>query len=178
MLKSTNVSHTLFCASSYRFRYITILDFLPLKIRSRSHDAIFAVTPFENNCQNLKCLPHIFALSLTFRIYKNENKNYLQKVGQGHWVQFSQFHHSILNAKEWPMRTILTDKHTNTNTHTQRNGQAPGYRRILQICQKIVLLCLLQSALSANKKAMAAILATTLFLLCHFVFVSGLDPLL
>ena len=52
------------------------------------------------NVKIYKCLPHIFALDLTileiqFKIC------YLQKVGQGHEVQFSQLYHLMANVKNY-----------------------------------------------------------------------------
>ena len=44
---------TYFCASSYRFRYIQILNVWPSKSRSKSQSTIFAVTPFDGKC-NMK----------------------------------------------------------------------------------------------------------------------------
>ena len=48
----THLPH-IFCASSYRFRDITILKFWPPNSRSRSRSAIVAITSFYCNCQNL-----------------------------------------------------------------------------------------------------------------------------
>ena len=74
-------------------------------------------------------------------------------VGQGHGVQFSQLHQPMVNANiykrtslffkflifakvRYAYNTQTDNAHTHTHTHTHRNGQAHGYRRILQICSK------------------------------------------
>ena len=52
-VESTNVS-TQFFTSSYSFRDMKSLHFLPSKSRSRSRSAIFTITPFHVKCQNLQ----------------------------------------------------------------------------------------------------------------------------
>ena len=54
-----------FCASSYHFRDIQILYFELQKDKSRSQNAIFAITPFSDKCQNPKMTHPNFALALT-----------------------------------------------------------------------------------------------------------------
>ena len=42
-----------------------------------------------------KCLSHIFALLLPFHKYTIFKQIYLQKVGQGHKLQFLKLYHSM-----------------------------------------------------------------------------------
>ena len=47
-----------FCASSYRFGDLTILNFWPSKSWTKSWSAIFAITPFDVKCQILQMSLH------------------------------------------------------------------------------------------------------------------------
>ena len=136
------MSSTHFCDSSYRFRDIKILNIVPSKSKTRSQSAILAIIPFDGKCQNLRLSPlHICANSYRFRYIKNLNFFYLQKVGHSHRVQFSQLHHSMANGKIYKRNflhfsfslrcdliTIVTGRQRHTE-NTDRNGQAPGYRK-------------------------------------------------
>ena len=69
-----------------------MFKFLPPKSRSRSQSAILAMTPFHGKCENLQMsLLHFYARSYHFSDIKCLSF-YLQKVGQGHRVQFSRLH--------------------------------------------------------------------------------------
>ena len=93
------------------------------------------LTHLMANVEVYKCLANFCSSSYRLRDIKIVYFFYLQKVGHG--VQFSQIYHSMANAKiykhhffifakVWPVRTIVT--------HSHRNGQSPGCRRILHIC--------------------------------------------
>ena len=55
--QNVQMTPTHFCASSYRFRDITILNCWPQKRRLRSWSAILANTPFNGKGQNLQMSP-------------------------------------------------------------------------------------------------------------------------
>ena len=60
----------------------------------------FSTLQFDDKCQNLLNVSHTFfskALTVS-EIYKFQIF-YLQKVDQGHGVQFSKSHHSMTNIK-------------------------------------------------------------------------------
>ena len=67
---------------------INILDYDLQKV-SQNHSVILAMIPFDDKCQNLPKISEIKKIKIV----------YLQKVGQGHGVQFSQLHHWMANAK-------------------------------------------------------------------------------
>ena len=132
--KSTRYSHTFFCAISYRFRGIQMLNFLPSKSRSRSWSAIFKIT--MENVKIYKCLAHIFARS-TYRVRDVKFLNiWLLKVGQGHGVLYflispfdgkcQNLHTSFLTFFLFsPVLAIVTDtqRHTETHRDTQRHTE-------------------------------------------------------
>ena len=72
-----------------------------------SQSTIFAMTPFGNNCQSLHKTSNMFSLALTVLeilfIFD------LQKVGQGHGVQFLLWHHSMENGKIY--RRHISSRH-------------------------------------------------------------------
>ena len=78
---------------------IKIFKLLPLKSSSRSWSEIFAIKPFDGNCQSPQMFPAHFCnrsycfRNITFFIFD------IQKVGQGHGVQFSQLSYSMANVK-------------------------------------------------------------------------------
>ena len=45
------------------------------------------------------CLKHIFAITLTISDILKIQNLFIQKVGQGHGVQFSQWYHSVLKGQ-------------------------------------------------------------------------------
>ena len=64
--ENLQMSPTNFCAGSYRFRGKTFLIFNLQKVgQGQVRSAIFAITPFDGKRQIYKCLPQLFALSLT-----------------------------------------------------------------------------------------------------------------
>ena len=93
------------------------------------------MAPFDGKCQNLPMSPtHFCAIS-----YVSE-KNDLQKVGQGHGVQFSQLLHLMANIKIYKFHLLyflfsvrydLCSELSQTYTQTDRYGQTHGYTRNL-----------------------------------------------
>ena len=74
---------------------VKISNYLPLKSRSRSRSTLFTITTFDGNCQNLQISPtHFCGRSYRFRDIK-KLICYLQKVDQGHRVQFFKLHYSM-----------------------------------------------------------------------------------
>ena len=62
-------------------------------------NTIFTMTPLDDKCRNLQVSPtHFSASSYSFR-YINILIFYLQKVGQGHGVQFWQLQRSMANVR-------------------------------------------------------------------------------
>ena len=60
--------------------------------RSTSWITVFAMMPFDGKYQNLQ-KTHMLALALTVSVIITFDIFVLQKVGQGHGMQFSQRHH-------------------------------------------------------------------------------------
>ena len=58
---------------------------------SRSRSAILVIKPFDGKCQNLQVSPIIFCAS-TYLLRIINYYFFLQKVGQGPGVEFSQLH--------------------------------------------------------------------------------------
>ena len=81
-----------------------------------------------------KCLQQIFVSALTISEISKFFTFYIQKVGQGNEVQFSQLHLSIANVKIYKHHFLtfwIFAKNTHTGTYTHRNRHATGYRWIL-----------------------------------------------
>ena len=75
-----------FCASSNRFRYITMLIVWPLRSRSRSRCTIFALTPFNGKCQHLQMLLVTFSIFIKvclLRTITTDRRKRRHKTGQG-----------------------------------------------------------------------------------------------
>ena len=98
MSKSTNVSDT-FLRQLLPFQIYINFKFRPLKSRSRSRSTIFAITPFDGNCQSPPMSPTYFALARTVSDIQKFKTFHHQKVGRGHGVQSSQLHQSMTNIK-------------------------------------------------------------------------------
>ena len=64
-----------------------------------SRSTIIAITPFDSKCQYLHMSPKHFPLDLTVAKVKKFYISELQKVGQGHGVQFKQLHQMMANVK-------------------------------------------------------------------------------
>ena len=65
------MSATYFCASSYRFRDIKILIFLPSQSSSSSWRVILSINLSMAYVKIYKCLPHILHMFLSFQRYKH-----------------------------------------------------------------------------------------------------------
>ena len=64
-----------------------------------SQSAMYSIATCDGKCQSLHIAPtHFGSISYRFRDVKMFIF-YLQNVGQGHGVQFSQLHHSMANVK-------------------------------------------------------------------------------
>ena len=99
--QNIQMSPTIVCASFYRFRYITNLNFFTFKSRSTLWSAIFSITPFDSKSNICKWLPHIFAVQLLpiqryicFKLFTSK------KVCQDHIVQFSHLHQEEKNRRK------------------------------------------------------------------------------
>ena len=103
MSKSTNVSHIFCCASSYRFRNITILNYWPLERWSRSQRTIFCNTfsKFVNNAEIILWISNIPHLLLLQATYLRAAK--VKDADLDEWKLYTHRHIHI---------------HTNTHTHT------------------------------------------------------------
>ena len=132
------------CTSSYYFRDITNWNCLPAKIMSRSQGAIFPITPFDGQCQNLQMsstnfcatyyrLRNIKILNIWPPKSRQRSRSEIFAItsfdGKCQNLQ-TYFYIFFIFAKVCHMRTILTDTDKQTHTHTQ-NRQARGYRRNL-----------------------------------------------
>ena len=97
MTKSTNVSHTFLRQLLPSER---CFNFFYLQKVGQGHGVQFSQLHVSMaNVKIYKCLPQIFALTLTVsEIYKFKICD-LQKIGQGHEMQFAQLHHSMGNVK-------------------------------------------------------------------------------
>ena len=90
---------THFCASSYRFKDIKIVNIWLPNCRTRSRIVIFATTTFDGKFQNLKLSStHFCASSYRFKDIKQLIFDH-QKVGEGHRLQFSKLGHWMANVK-------------------------------------------------------------------------------
>ena len=67
---------------------------------SRSRSTVFAMTPFDGKYQKrTNVCRTFFTLALTISEIYIILIFYLQKLGHGHRMQFSQLHHSMANVK-------------------------------------------------------------------------------
>ena len=91
---------SIFCAISYRCRYLKILNLLPSKSRSRSRIAIFAITQFDGKRPDLQMYPiHFSASSYRFRDIKIINFLH-SKTRPRSLREISQLHNSMVNVKK------------------------------------------------------------------------------
>ena len=86
MSKSTKTTPSHFCASSYRFTDIKLLNLLPSKCISRSRSTTLAMTTFDCKCQNPRKTQ--FCVSCHRCRYMNLISFLFKKGGQDHEVQF------------------------------------------------------------------------------------------
>ena len=135
----------------HHFRVFNIYNFWLPKCMSRSRRTIFSVTPFDGKCQNIQINPKSFCAN--FHLFRDIKilKFYVQNIGQGHGVQFSQWRLPLANvkiykcnfftlfifAKVLPVLTIVTHAHRQTHRHTETDTPV-SMGEILQICLKIV----------------------------------------
>ena len=86
MSKSTKDSYTFLHQLLPIQRYNKF--FLPSQSRSRSRSTIFAMTPFDGKCQNLKCL-HTFFCASSYRFRYIQILNFLPpKIYKCHFIHF------------------------------------------------------------------------------------------
>ena len=94
---------THFCTGSYRFRYVRIWNVWPAENRSTSRSTI---SEWCNSIAKVKIytiLPHVFAVALSVSDILQFKTFYLQKVGQVHGVQLTQWRQ---------MSKFMNDSHT------------------------------------------------------------------
>ena len=91
--------HKHFWASSYRFRYINILNFLHKQNMSQSRSVILSVVKFDGKCKNIQMSPtHFSDSSYSFGDIFFFNL-YFQKVGRSNGMQFFKLNRSVANIK-------------------------------------------------------------------------------
>ena len=124
--------------------------FLSKKI-GKSHGVQFSQLDHSmENVKICKCLPHIPALALTVsEIYKcfiftskkssSRSRRAILAItsfdDKCQHLQTSYFTFFIF-AKVWPLRTIVTDTHTDSHAHTETENKPMVIDDILQICLK------------------------------------------
>ena len=101
------MSYHAFYASSNHFRDSNVSHFYLKKVgQGHGVNSIFAMRLFDGKYKKLQKTPIFYSLALNISEILTFQIVYLQKVGQGHEVQFSQWGHSMANIKIYKSRSV------------------------------------------------------------------------
>ena len=133
--QNLQMSFTSFCASSYRFRDIQILNFWRPKSRSRSQSEIFSIIRRQRS--KFTNVSHTFFVCYFLPFQRYEIFNFLPPKsrsrsrsailaitpfdGKYQHLQTSFFIYFFIFVKVWPLRITLTDRHNDGQTQKRTN---------------------------------------------------------